>query len=350
MPATQSLAPPPPSNPPPRRLSPAPADLGDPVQLLQGRGITEANKGSLRALVDALKGFTDFRRDGVSAKTYNIGKEWDKQLMAITTLLDEVASTPVSAPTGASPPATRDDLRQAVADIKSSLGPQPPLSYTAAAHGHGPALPTRLTPHRPIASPETQEKEIFISMKNANRDAPFFRFPVTELTAHCSALPSAFFKDPKNGGIDMPSALHGSSCLPNGNIVLTFKSKDDVTRACVHADEWVKLINEGSTTPHHTFAVVAHNAPAAIWTDQTQVAAASCEIERANGNVGALDLDIANLSWLNSEEACAKSGHGPLMISFKTKAAATAAIDQNLTLCGVSCSVSIYVPWPPQCF
>ena len=74
-------------------------------------------------------------------------------------------------------------------------------------------------------------------MKNANRDAPFFRFPATELTACCSALLSDFFKDPKNGGIDMPSALRGSSRLPNGNIVLTFKSKDDATRARVPADQ-----------------------------------------------------------------------------------------------------------------
>ena len=119
---------------------------------------------------------------------------------------------------------------------------------------------------------------------------------------------------------------------------------------CMHADDWVKLIDEGATTPHHTFAVVMHNTPAAIWTDQTQVAAASREIEQANGNVGTLDLDIANLSLLNSEEAHVKSGRGPLMISFKTKAAANAAIDQNLTLCGIICSVSIYVPRPLQCF
>ena len=129
------------------------------MQLLQGRGITEANKGSLCALVDALKGFKDFRRDsGAATKSYNIGKEWAKQLVAITTLLDEVASAPASSPTVASPPATRDDLRQAVADIKSSLGPQPPLSYAAAARGHGSAPPTRLTHLGPPPHPKRKRK------------------------------------------------------------------------------------------------------------------------------------------------------------------------------------------------
>ena len=187
-------------------------------------------------------------------------------------------------------------------------------------------------------------------MKNANREAPFFRFPAMEQMAHCSTLLSAFFKNPKNGGIDMPSALHGSSRLPNGNIVLTIKSKDDATRAHVHADDWVKLINECAITPHSTFAVVTNNASAAIWMDQTQVGAAIHEIKQANGNVSTLDLDITNLSWLNSKEAHVKSGRGPLMISFKTKAATNAAIDQNLTLCDITCSVNIYVPQPPQCF
>ena len=38
------------------------------------------------------------------------------------------------------------------------------------------------------------------------------------------------------------------------------------------------------------------------------------------------------------------------MISLKTKAAANATIDLNLTIRGITCSVSIYIPRPQQCF
>ena len=132
--------------------------------------------------------------------------------------------------------------------------------------------------------------------------------------------------------------------------MLTFKSKDDVIRACIHANNWVKLIDASTTTPQCTFAVVSHNAPEAICTDPSQMVDAIHNIEQANNDVGALNLDVANLSWLNSMDAWDKSGHGPLMISFKTKHAANTIIDHNLAICGITCSVSIYVPQPPQCF
>ena len=45
-------------------------DQGDPVQLLKGQGITEANKDS----------------------KYNMTKDWSKQLVTIRTLLGEVAN------------------------------------------------------------------------------------------------------------------------------------------------------------------------------------------------------------------------------------------------------------------
>ena len=46
--------------------------------------------------------------------------------------------------------------------------------------GFTPVLP--YTPPRLAPSPDTQEKEIFISMKNATKDAPLTCLPATELT------------------------------------------------------------------------------------------------------------------------------------------------------------------------
>jgi len=74
------------------------------------------------------------------------------------------------------------------------------------------------------------------------------------------------------------------------------------------------------------------------------------EIEQANSNVAPLDFTISNIAWLNSQEAWDKSGRAHLMISLKSKAAANTAIDLNLAVCGVMCSVSIYIPHPLQCY
>ncbi|KAF8576366.1 hypothetical protein K439DRAFT_1283531, partial [Ramaria rubella] len=54
--------------------------------------------------------------------------------------------------------------------------------------------------------------------------------------------------------------------------------------------------------------------------------------------------------WLNGNDAREKSGRGPLMISFKSKEAANAAIDQSIAIKGTICSVSLYIPRPPQCY
>ena len=51
-----------------------------------------------------------------------------------------------------------------------------------------------------------QEKDIFISMKNTNKDAPILLMPATELTTKCNTLLSTFHK-PMNGRITMQDAL-----------------------------------------------------------------------------------------------------------------------------------------------
>ena len=252
-----------------------------------------------------------------------------------------------------SPPSARpamcEDLQRAIEDIKSSMASQyPPMSYAAAAKG--PASQNRLTPPRPTISPEAQEKEVFISMKNTSKYPPLLHHSPLELTKKCNLLLSTFFRDPENGGIDMPSALRSTSRLPNGNVVLSFRTKDDADRARVHVDDWLKLIDPATTIPRRTYAVVTHNAPAVIWTDPNNVAAAIREIEDTNRDIAAFEFDIVNLIWLNSQDAHDKSGRSPLMISFKSKVSANASIDQNLAMRGITCSVSIYIPRPPQCF
>ena len=88
------------------------------------------------------------------------------------------------------------------------------------------------------------------------------------------------FRDPKNGGLHIDSPLHSTSKLPNNNIVLSFKQKEDAVRARVHAVDWVKLINSGAMVPQRTYAIVAHNAPAAVWRNLVMLHEAMTEIEK----------------------------------------------------------------------
>ena len=334
------------------RKSPAPADQGDPVALLHDWGINEANKLNPGALVKALASFKDFKKNN----KFNMTLKWARQLTAITVLLEEALCTVDSNSDNDSSPATKGDLKCATDSINATIANSslnahplsPPLSYASAAHG----LPShsRSTPPKPAASPKVQEKEIFISMRNMSKDAPIHKLPATELMTRLNMLLSAHFIDPDNGGINMLNALHSTSQLPNGNLILSFKSKDDATRARVHANDWVKAIDDATTMPQCTFAVVAYNAPVALWTEQAGLPDTIKEIEDTNSDITALEINIANLAWLNAKESRDKTGHGPLMISFKSKNAANAAIDYNITIRGVTCTISIYVPRPPQCF
>jgi len=90
--------------------------------------------------------------------------------------------------------------------------------------------------------------------------------------------------------------------------------------------------------------------PAAVWSDPATLQDAMTEIEMANMDFLAIDFTISNMVWLNSQEVHNKSGRGLLMLSFKTKNATNAAIDLNLAVCGVTCSVSLNIPWLPQCY
>ena len=158
MPATSALATPSPSTCSRSVSATANLDQGDPLAVLKDCGITNNNKGDLRALVNMLKQIK-------ANRTYSVGRDGAQQLSAVTALLDEIAELADSPPSAR--PATCNDLQRAVEDIKSSMASQSlPMSYATAAKG--PLSQNRLMPPRPAISPEAQEKEVFISMKNAS--------------------------------------------------------------------------------------------------------------------------------------------------------------------------------------
>jgi hypothetical protein len=93
--------------------SPTPIlDPGDPVAILNIRGINEDNKSDISALAMALETFGDFKR----GTTWNIGKEGAAQLIAITRLLCEASLL-----YGNNRLATNNDLQKAVSDIKEAI-------------------------------------------------------------------------------------------------------------------------------------------------------------------------------------------------------------------------------------
>ena len=109
-------------------------------------------------------------------------------------------------------------------------------------------------------------------------------------------------------------------------------------------------MDPGAMVPQWTFVVVAHNVPASVWNNPVMLREAMTEIEKANSDVALLYFAITNMVWLDSPAIHEKTGRGPLMISLKMKAATKAAIDLNLAIRGVTCSINIYVPHPQQCF
>jgi hypothetical protein len=121
------------------------------------------------------------------------------------------------------------------APLQSSNG----TSYGDAAHqGTFNNEPTRKTP-----SPEVQEKQVTLSMPKVDRMAKVMSLSLSELTALCNKTLAEFFTRPKNGAINMDTPLRGTSPSQTGNITLTFRSKEDATRAKIHED-WVRSIDD----------------------------------------------------------------------------------------------------------
>jgi len=203
---------------------------------------------------------------------------------------------------------------------------------------------------KPATSAETQEKDIFISLKNTDKTSTFVLALPTTLTDKLNELLTAYYKNPSNGSLDIAAPIHSTSWLANGNIILTFKTRDGAQQARVHSDGWVKFIDPSATTPQCTFTVVAHNVPTAIWNDPATLREAMTEIEMSNTEVALINFTIANMTWLNGQDARNKTGRGPLIHSFKSKNAANMDIDSNLAICRVTSSVSIYIPRLLQCF
>ena len=96
-----------------------PSDPGDPVSLLQDRGINESNRLNPRALVDVLKSFNDFKKN----RSYNIRLNYARQLVMVTKLLDDTILSPD--PLGDVHLATQGDLKHAMDNIKASISTQP---------------------------------------------------------------------------------------------------------------------------------------------------------------------------------------------------------------------------------
>jgi hypothetical protein len=296
----------------------------------------------------ALETFGNFK----CGNTWNVGKEGATQLIAITKLLCGASFL-----RGANRLATNNDLQKVTADIKEAIAstsnsahPPTTTSYAAAAKRGLGGTPLQAAPPRQKVLAELQEKQIFISTKNVSRDAPFLKWEPAIVTRYCNDIIANFFE--KNPGLVPPAAqaVRGISKSATENITLTFKTTEDADKARAHASKWVKHVNPRATSPERSFAVVAHNAPNNFWSDSDDLAAAIDNIELDNPHDTQEGCQIANLAWLSGAEVREKTKRGPLMLSFRSKAAANEAIENGLVIEGIICSVSLYIPRPPQCF
>src|SRR5882672_4737389 len=155
-------------------------------------------------------------------------------------------------------------------DIKASISTQPhpqhsTSTYTNVVRGSTEVFQPLTT--KPTVSANTQERDIFVLLKNTNKSSPFTLAPATTLTDKANILLSEYFKNPSNGGLDILAQVHSTSHLANGSIILSFKTKEGAQHARLHADDWVKLIDPRATALHRTYAIIAHNVPVSIWSD-----------------------------------------------------------------------------------
>ena len=276
--------------------SPTPInDLGDPIAILNARGITEGNMTDISALATALESFGDFKR----GTSWNIGKEGATQLIAITKLLQEASLLH-----GPGRLATNNDLQKAVSNFKDVVTScqNHPITLnnifyaTAARCGLGaPSNQGRLQKQKMTA--ELQQKQIFISMKNVPIDTPMLKWESAILTRYCSNVITNFFEKDLDSA-PMPLLLHGITKSVASNVTLTFKTFEDMNKARAHTN---KIIDSTSTTPQWSYIVVAHNASTNTWSDTEDLKDAIDGIEAYNSDNALDGCQIANLVWLNSE-------------------------------------------------
>ncbi|KAF8491555.1 hypothetical protein JB92DRAFT_3128318 [Gautieria morchelliformis] len=213
-------------------------DPGDPVAILNTKGINEGTKADISALATALESFGDFKR----GTTWNLGKEGATQLIAITKLLRE---------------ASQGGLRHQTSCNRWPWAILPGLngtSYAAAAKRGmgGTSNPAALQKQKMTA--ELQQKHIFLSMKNVAKDSHILKWEPAVATRYCSGIIANYFERHPEASPPMPLSLRGITKSTAGNITLTFKTVKDANKARAHADKWVKEIDPAATSPQRSYA------------------------------------------------------------------------------------------------
>jgi hypothetical protein len=304
----------------------------------------------LDALVSALETFGDFRTAGTTPtaarKAMSMNQTTASELCAISRLLRMAVDSTANSTQSAG--ITKDDLDAAVHEIKRSINAQPTSVRTyAQAANHT----TYQSPPNKPQNNEIKSKQIFVSLKDVQKDAPICTMLPAQLTQHCNSILKNFFEQPANGAISMTDPIRAVSKSQAGNLTMTFKDKSEADTARRSASEWAILIDPNATVPQRQYAVVAHNIPTDLWNGDNETHEHAIRlIENFNTDAMAIDYTIIKLNWLNSLEARDRTKRGPLMISFNNRETANTAIDNCLTFNKELCNVSLYVPRTPQCF
>ena len=203
-------------------------DDGDPIRVLAAKGITQANKGDLQAIVSVLKSFGNF------GKTANgrcsIKAEEAKQIQAITALLEEIANhgprdSGLNGAMFEKLDSMKDEICKTIIGSLSGNGPR--TSYAAiTANGSGPS-------NRAANNPKKQdlEHEIFISTKSVPRDSYLFTDHPSLIIEKVNLVIEDFY-NMQSDNRNICGAMKSLQRLPNGNIVFTAKDADTAMILC----------------------------------------------------------------------------------------------------------------------
>ncbi|KAI0942763.1 hypothetical protein AcV7_002078 [Taiwanofungus camphoratus] len=163
-------------------------DPGNPVKILESKGITEENKFDLAKLADVLLSYGDFKR-APNASTY-IKKEEINQIRAIGILMQEIARQ--HAPVEDDTRLTKATLERALANLKDNLISSLSNNYrpynvnsnhNGQSNSYAEAVRSNTTTNEALRKKQAtaQRRDLFISMKNVDHTHHLLTAHPTEL-------------------------------------------------------------------------------------------------------------------------------------------------------------------------
>lgn len=243
-------------------------DPGNPVKVLETKGITEDNKFDLIKLAEVLLSYGDFKK-APNSMPY-IKRDKIHQIKAIASLLREIARQQTMSDVDTTITQTtldkalsnfKDNLLASLSTMLGSNGNQATLSNYMNTYAN--AVRFNAAPRKSIQKKQvtSQKHDILVSMKNVDRSHNLLLAHPTELARLVETKIKEAYKEPLDNANTI--MIKSVNRLPNGNLILQATSDALAERLHIQ-NNWVTTLAPGATVPQRTYAIVVHNVPSSI--------------------------------------------------------------------------------------